>query len=139
MLAQIEEYWDKLFSDPIVVDTPHGKITILPQRTNNIIEQLFREVKRWFRKKSGMKSLSKILKGILADTPFIKNLENPEYMKIILDGKSYLEEGFAEIDAKLVRRELLKMTNDSVKIPPQIKKLIKKPGFPDILVEAFTG
>jgi len=139
MLAQIEEYWDKLFSDPIVVDTPHGKITIQPQRTNNIIEQLFREVKRGFRKKSGMKSLSKILKGMLADTPFIKNLGNPEYVKIILDGKSCLEERFAEIDAKIVRHELLKMINDSVKIPPQIKKLIKMPEFPNTLVAAFTS
>jgi hypothetical protein len=139
MLAQIEKYWEKLFSDPIVVDTPHGKITIQPQRTNNIIEQLFREVKRGFRKKSGLKSLSKILKGMLADTPFIKNLENPEYMKIILDGKSCLEERFAEIDAKIVRRELFKMTNDSVKIPPQIKKLIKMPDLPNTLVAAFTG
>ena len=139
MLAQIEKYWEKLFSDPIVVDTPHGKITIQPQRTNNILEQLFREVKRGFRKKSGMKSLSKILKGMLADIPFIKNLGNPEYMKIILDGKSCLEERFAEIDAKIVRHELLKMTNDSVKIPPQIKKLIKMPELPNVLVAAFTG
>ncbi len=106
MLSQIKKYWEKLFSDPIVVDTPHGKITIQPQRTNNIIEQLFREVKRGFRKKSGMKSLSKILKGMPADTPFVKNLGNPDYMKIILDGKSCLEERFAEIDAKIVRHEL---------------------------------
>ncbi len=139
MLAQIEQYWDKLFADPIVVDSPHGKITIQPQRTNNIMEQLFREVKRGFRKKSGLKSLGKMLKGMLADTPFIKNLENPEYMKIILDGKPSLEERFAEIDAKLVRRELSQMTNDSVKIPPEIKKLIKTPEFPSSLVSAFTG
>ena len=76
---------------------------------------------------------------MLADTPFIKNLENPEYMKIILDGKLCLEERFAEIDAKVVRRELFKMTNDSVKIPPQIKKLIKMPELPNTLVAAFTG
>ena len=60
-------------------------------------------------------------------------------MKIILDGKSCLEERFAEIDVKIVRHELFKMTNDSVKIPPQIKKLIKMPELPNVLVAAFTG
>jgi len=37
MCAQIKEYWDRLFSDPIVVDTPNGRIRIQPQRTNNIL------------------------------------------------------------------------------------------------------
>ena len=42
-------------------------------------------------------------------------------------------------DAKIVRHELFKMTNDSVKIPQQIKKLIKIPELPNVLVAAFTG
>jgi len=44
-IRQIDTYWDKLFADPIEVNTPKGKILIQPQRTNNILEQLFRNFK----------------------------------------------------------------------------------------------
>ena len=37
MRSQIEHYWDRLFCDPIVVETPSGTMRIQPQRTNNII------------------------------------------------------------------------------------------------------
>lgn len=46
MLKQIDKYWEKLFADPIEVTTAQGTIQIQPQRTNNILERLFRDVKR---------------------------------------------------------------------------------------------
>ena len=59
MVAQIDKYWEKLFADPIPVNTPDGVRTILPQRTNNILERFFRNEKRRGRKKTGMASLNK--------------------------------------------------------------------------------
>jgi len=139
MIAQIKHYWEKLFSDPLLVDTPTGKLTIQPQRPNNILERLFRELKRRYRKKSGMNGLSKILKAMLSDTPLVKNLENPDYLKIILDGAETLEERFSEIDACLVQKELSSLTRRSEKVPSQIKKLLKMPELPDLLVALFSG
>ncbi|MBA7556098.1 hypothetical protein ES705_48796 [subsurface metagenome] len=139
MILQIKKYWQKLFADPIIVDTPNGKIAIQPQRTIDILEQLFRQMKRIFRRQSGIKSLGKRMQTILANTPYIKNLDNPEYMKIILDGKETLEERFAEIDIKIVRKELLELEQDSAKIPRAIKKIIKMPDLPEALVALFTG
>lgn len=78
MIKQLDKYWEKLFADPIEVKTSHGIFKIAPQRTNNILEQFFRGEKRRIRKKTGTSSLSKSLKTILADTPFVKNLEKPE-------------------------------------------------------------
>jgi len=109
MILQIKKYWQKLFSDPIIVHTPKGKIAIQPQRTNNILEQLFRQVKRIYRRKSGIKAIGRTMRAMLANTPYVKNLDNPEYMKIILDGKDTLEERFAEIDIKIVRKHLLEL------------------------------
>ena len=43
-LVQLDKYWDKLFTDPIEVETPTSKITIQPQRTNNILEHFFRDL-----------------------------------------------------------------------------------------------
>ncbi len=139
MGSQIKEYWNKLFSDPIVVDTPKGKIRIQPQRTNNILEQLFRAHKRIYRKRSGMKPLGRTMKAMIANTPLVKNMNNPEYMSIILDGKATLEERFAEIDIEMVRQELARHQRSSVRVPRGIKKIIKMPQLPEALVALFTG
>jgi len=139
MIAQIKEYWKKLFCDPITVGTPGGTVQIQPQRTNNILEQFFRSWKRIYRKKSGMNALEKIMKAMPANMPLVKNLNDPQYMRILLDGKATLEERFAEIDARLIRKELAKLSVSSDKVPPRIKKLIRQPDFPGQLVALFTG
>jgi len=105
MVEQIDKYWGKLFADPIEVETPSGKLMIQPQRTNNLMEQSFRFLKRDRRKKRGQHSLAKILKGMLADTPLVRNLSNPEYVHILLKGKDTLADRFAEIDIQQVRQE----------------------------------
>jgi len=99
MLAQIDKYNDKLFADPIDVQTPAGKITIYPQLTNNILECLFRSQRPGYRRRSGNNSTRRFLHAMLADTPLVKNLDNPDCMEIHLDGKSGLEELFAGIDS----------------------------------------
>ena len=103
MIAQIDKYWEKLFADPITVETPAGPILIQPQRTNNILEQFFRSLKRANRRRTGNASSSRMLRTILAETPLVRNLENPSYMKILLNGKASLEEVFAEVDIDTFR------------------------------------
>jgi hypothetical protein len=129
MIAQIDKYGDKLFADPIIVNTPHGQITIQPQRTNNVLERFFRDMKRGYRRTRGTNSLNKTIKAMLADTPLIKNLQNEHYVKIILNGTTSLEQRFAQIDANTVRQELLKSKSDQDLVYPWIKRLIKNPHF----------
>ena len=38
MIEQMDKYWEKLFADPLAVNTPQGQVMITPQRTNNILE-----------------------------------------------------------------------------------------------------
>lgn len=133
MVKQIDKYWDKLFADPIQVETPEGEIYIQPQRTNNLMESFFRDIKNGYRKKLGAKSLTKVLKNMLADTPLVKNLKNAEYVEIILDGKSNLAERFAEIDIKLVRETLRKQDNEAKKYPRGMAKIFKLPQLPQKL------
>jgi hypothetical protein len=47
----------KLFADPIAVDTQQGKMIIQPQRTNNLLERFFRDIKRGYRKKNGSNTM----------------------------------------------------------------------------------
>ncbi len=135
MVKQIDKYWQKLFADPIMVTTANGeKILVQPQRTNNILERFFRDVKRMYRSKAGTKSLNKVIKAMLADTPLVKNLSNPEYVKIILNGQNTLEERFAEIDEKLVRQEM-KKSEDHQGISARMKKVLRKPNLPSLLAK----
>lgn len=137
MIEQIDKYWKKLFADPIEVETCDGKKHIQPQRTNNFAEQRFRDLKRGYRKKTGNGSLGKTLRTMLADTPLVKNLQNDEYMKILLNGKSSLEELFAEIDVTEVRNELKSSQGNIEKIPATLKKLTNQTDYPEMLKNYF--
>jgi hypothetical protein len=129
MIGQIDTYWEKLFADPIAVETPNGQVFIQPQRTNNTLERFFRDIKRRNRKKSGTVSLTKTLKTILSDTPLVKNLDNEEYLSIILDGCNTLEERFAKIDSHMVVEEFKKAQEKSERLHPELKKIIREPEF----------
>ena len=133
MIEQIDKYWEKLFADPITVDGPNGKIRIQPQRTNNIMEQYFRNFKRGNRRKTGNNSSSLMLQNMLAQTPLVRNLQNPEYMKILLDGKTSIEELFADIEITRLRQELKNAQQNPEKIPAKIKSIINEPKYPEKL------
>jgi hypothetical protein len=139
MLDQIDKYWEKLFADPIQVDTPKGRVAIQPQRTNNIMERFFRDLKTGYRRKSGHNGLSRTFQAMLADTPLVKNLQNESYMKILLDGKPTLAARFAEIDIESVRKQLNDSRKSLEKIPVTIKKIIANPRFPQIIADLFRA
>lgn len=126
MIAQIRKYNEKLFADSIPVFIDGNQVLIQPQRTNNIMEQFFRYLKRHLRKKSGNISVKRALTAMLPGTVLVKNLENEEYLELILDGASKLEERFAQIDSRLFLSEFSKMKSQNRKIPTDARKLIKE-------------
>ena len=134
MIVQIDKYWEKLFADPIAVETPAGPLQIQPQRTNNILEQFFRSLKRASRRRTGNASSSRMLRTILAETPLVRNLENPSYMRILLNGKASLEEVFAEVDIDTFRDAFREAQDVPGKIPSKLKPLIAMPDFPEKLL-----
>ena len=75
---------------------------------------------------------------MLADTPLIKNLDNPEYMKIILNGKQNLEERFVQIDIKEVREELKVQAELLRKYPKGMAKVFKLRKLPKWLTKKVT-
>jgi hypothetical protein len=126
LIGQIDKYWEKLFCDPIKVSTPAGDSFIQPQRTNNILEQFFRGMRRSHRRATGNSSMCKKLQSMIADTPLVKNLDNPEYMDIILNGKNSLEETFAEISQKEVMKKMQEANKDETKIPRKVLLLVRQ-------------
>ena len=134
MIEQIDKYWEKLFADPISVEPPSGPCLIQPQRTNNILEQFFRSLKRANRRRTGNASSRRMLRTILAETPLVRNLENPAYMEILLKDKASIEEVFAETEIGTLREAFKEARNTPGKIPAKLKPLIAMPDFPEKLV-----
>jgi hypothetical protein len=139
MNDQIKKYWEKLFSDPIIVDTRQGVISIQPQRTNNILERFFRDIRRMYRKKTGFDSLTKTLKSMIAETPLVKNLENKEYMQIILNEKMTLEERFAEVDPVIAKALMAEAQKKISKMPLGMGEILKTKNLVEKLVEVVQS
>jgi hypothetical protein len=134
MIDQIDKYWEKLFADPIAVQTPSGPILIQPQRTNNLLEQFFRSLKRAHRRRTGNAASGRMLRTILAETPLVRNLQNPHYMTLLLNGKSSLEEIFAQIEIDTLRQAFREAQVDPERIPSKLKLIIAMPDFPERFV-----
>lgn len=139
LIKQIDKYWDKLFADPITLKTPNGKISVQPQRTNNILEQFFRNFKRSHRRTSGNNSIAKKLQTMFADTTLVKNLNNPEYLDIVLAGKTSLAECFSEIQHDIIQKEFTKENQYEKRIPPKIRKFIKNKDVPKIFLDLYKS
>ena len=133
MVKQIDKYREKLFTDPIHVDTPAGAVTIYPQRTNNILEQFFRELNRGNRRKTGNNSMQRMLKNMLVDTPLVKNVDNPDYMAVLLNGKADLEALFANMDPMLLPSEI-ELQSGIDRLLPGFRKIVRLPALPEHLM-----
>lgn len=138
LLKQLDRYWEKLFADPILVNTPTGPVEIQPQRTNNIMEHFFRDEKQGNRRRTGNIHMNKVIQTMLADTPLVKNLDNPKYMRILLKDHKNLETLFADIDHNTVRNQLLQAQNRVDKVPIKIQKLIAESEFPETIQVNFA-
>ena len=134
MIQQIDKYREKLFADPISVPTLSGPILIQPQRTNNLLEQFFRSLKRANRRRTGNASCSRMLRSILAETPLVRNLQNPHYLKLLLNGQPSLASVFSAIDIDTLRKAFREAQDDPEKIPAKLKPIIAMPDFPAKLV-----
>lgn len=138
MATQIDKYSKQLFADPIEVKTATGTVLIYPQRTNNILEQFFRGMRSGHRRKTGNNSMSRALQTMLADTPLVKNLDNQEYVKILLNGKATLEELFAEIAAYLPTFKEDNNELETGRILPGFRKLINLKNLPAQVANLFA-
>lgn len=134
LIDQIDMYWEKLFADPITVQTHSGPILIQPQRTNNLLEQFFRSLKRAHRRRTGNAASGRMLRTILAETPLVRNLQNPHYMTILLNGKNSLEEVFAQIEIDILRQTFREAKIDPERIPSKLKPFIAMSDFPERFV-----
>lgn len=67
------------------------------------MERLFREFQCCEYKRTGMGTLGRTARAMVAETPMMKNLDCPEFMNIILDGQPTLAARVAQLDIRSVQ------------------------------------
>lgn len=134
LIDKIDEYWDMLFCDPMVIETSVGEILIQPQRTNNLMEQFLGLLCGPTEKKNGFQAVTRVLKAMLEDTPLVMNLRNKDFMDILLAGRQNIGERFADIDAEVVRAQMNKSTGNEYPISGKLKKIINASTFLESLI-----
>jgi hypothetical protein len=129
VINQILKYWKMLFAKPVEARLPNGEIVLVyPQRTSNLMERLFREFQRLEYKRTGMGTLGRTVRAMIAETPMMKNLECPEFMNIILNGQPTLAARFAQLDMKRIQERVHESQNKE-RLPAGIKKIVNDSDF----------
>lgn len=134
-VAQIDKYWKKLFADPIEVETPNGKKTIQPQRTNNISEQFYRDIQHDAMRRTGSRISGKSFNAMVAEMPLVKNLQNKSYMNVILKKNETLVEAFANLDQEKIRQKMDETKFYSAKFKEKLKKIAASQKLPDMILD----
>jgi hypothetical protein len=130
MLAQLDKYWHRLFADPVTVETPDGQRTVQPQRTNNILERFFRSLNRACRKRSGNRLTATVLDNMLPDVPLVANLDNPDYVELLLDGCQDLAQRLAKVDRRTVTASLTQARKPPSGVSRKTRRLLRKRSIP---------
>jgi hypothetical protein len=66
---------------------------------------------------------------MLADTPLVKNLDNPVYVECLLNGSANLAERLATLDADITKSST-KSAGDADKLLPGFRPLLKSTSLP---------
>ena len=78
-----------------------------------------------------------MLQTMLADTPLVKNLDNDKYMRILLDGKSNLEELFADLELTASAHSVdLSIAVDG--LLPEFRRVITKQTLPEHVAKLLS-
>jgi hypothetical protein len=71
--------------------------------------------------------MNRSITAMLSATPLVKNLDNPEYCRLLLNGCSSLAERFSQIEVTSIQRLLFAEKESVQRLDPRIKKLVKDP------------
>lgn len=138
LIDKVEEYGERLFTDPMIVLIGDREKIIIIQRTNNILEHHFMVFNYGCRRIHGNHSVRRNLENIPEQFPLVENLKNPNYVELIFGEKGKLAEKFAEVDIKVIRKmESDQKRRKQIYSSRKIKKTIRAKDFKMKLIGAF--
>ena len=133
---QFQKYWKMLFSRSVDAHLPSGDIVpVYPQRTTNCMERLFRDFQRCEYKRTGMGTLGRTVRAMVAETPLMKNLKCPEFLNIILNGTPTLAARFAQLDQMEVQKEVSGGKTKDM-LSPGLRRAMSKSDFYKVFIRS---
>ncbi len=138
ILKYLTKYFDKLVGH--VIELPANKRILLLDRTNNISEARFGKVKGGWRRKLGLKKLTRYLQSARHEELLMTNLKNKYYVSAVFNGSlDNMADYFAKYSEEALEIRKNRKYNDTNKNMPIIKKTLRKPGSIEKAVEALGG
>ena len=98
ILKHLDEYWDGLFGHWLPLAGSNRYLTV--ERTNNLAERFFREVKRFIRRTTGKKKLNREVDAFSDQMLLVFNLKTPKYVDRVCGSLDQLPQAFAELVRK---------------------------------------
>jgi len=100
ILAHLDRHGDSLFGHAIPLPTEAGGGVRIVERTNNVEETYFRDMKHRERRRSGRKILTQDFESLPAAAALVPNLLRPDYVAELCGSLENLPAAFAELDAE---------------------------------------
>lgn len=140
IIKSLDQYGERLFSDPLIVEINGELKLFFIHRTNNIMEHHFRRFNYSCRRIHGNHSVRRNLENIPSQLSLIENLENLNYMKLVYGDENKISEKFATIDIKTIR-EMRETDKSKQKLyySTKIKKIIRFAKFKKYMIDAFIS
>lgn len=135
MIDYLDKYMDELVGHLLTI--PEKNKVILLDRTNNLSEQHFSKTKKGWRRKLGVKKMTRHLQAARHEELLLANLDQQDYIKIVYDGSlDNMPSLFATYcnEARQVRK--LRDNSQERRSLPIEKKLLRKS---DVLPELMKA
>jgi hypothetical protein len=136
MLDYLDKYMDELVGHLLTI--PGKNKVILLNRTNNLSEQHFSKTKKGWRRKLGVKKMTRHIQAARHEELLLANLDQADYIKIVYDGSpDNMPSLFATYcnEARQIRK--LRNNSQERRSLPIVKKLLRKPDVLSKVMEAL--
>ena len=125
ILQHLDKYQHLLFDRIFEVEIDGFKKLIIADRTNNCLEQFFRNIKRFLRRTTGRKNLQRDFNKLPSQVALTPNLQNEDYITKVYGCLDKLPILFSQLDQQYCKEQLellrLKRTGDMMNTKPLIK------------------
>ena len=129
MLSYLDQYERYLFEHYVVTYDASGNIIIkLIERSNNIMEQSYRDQKHQIRRRTGAKNLGFVFERLFPAAALMVNLDNPFYQQTVLGNKTRggLIDIISSLDAAIDYKDTPMYQDDLEVIGGRLPKADKK-------------
>ena len=106
ILVHFDRHGGNLQGHAIALPQSAGGGIRLVDRTNNLIENLFKDIKHGERRRSGRKNLGQDLNDLPAEALLVRNLEHADYVSIVCGSIDRLPKAFAQLDQEERKKKL---------------------------------